>query len=103
MFLVQYFSRNMGKYTIPLSVGIIIMSCSSIFAGVVKVFYLLDIQWNLNIIELLPLVGLIGLPFVCVGAYLKTRDDPGKRRTTILAITMIVIFILTIGSILIFS
>lgn len=95
--LIQYFSRNIREYTIPFSIGIILMSCSSIFAGIVRVFYLLGIQWNLNIVESLPLFGFIGLPLIFVGGYLKTKDDPEKRRIILFSITIATICLLMIG------
>lgn len=73
------------------------MSISSILAGIVRIFYLLDIKWHLKLIESLPLVGVIGLPLLFVGGYLKTKDDPEKNRIILICTTIASICILMIA------
>ncbi|MFM9331660.1 hypothetical protein [Paenibacillus mesotrionivorans] len=102
-FLVQCFLRNSKKYSILVSAGIILLSISSILAGVVRVFYLLNIKWHLNLIESSPLVGVIGLPLLFVGGYLKTKDDPEKNRIILICTTIASICILMIAFVIIFS
>ncbi|WP_147304200.1 hypothetical protein [Cohnella lupini] len=102
-FLVQYFSRKMTEYTIPLCIGVILMSCSSIFAGIVRILYLLDLTWHIKLIESLPLFGLIGLPLIFVGGILRTKVEPEKRRIILLGGTIAIISLMMIGTVVITS
>jgi hypothetical protein len=103
VFLIQYFLRNSKKYTLTVSIGMILISCSAILAGVVRIFHLLDLNWHLKLIELLPFPGIIfGVPLVCVGAYLKTKNDPKNRKQALIGIMIVSLCLLLLGIVLIF-
>lgn len=97
IFMLEYFLRNMKRYTVTLSIGMVFVSCSAILSGVVRIFHLLDIKWHIKLIEQLPLYGFIGLPLICIGAFIKTKSEPENRKMSLLGITIMCISFLLLG------
>ncbi|MDQ0888942.1 glucan phosphoethanolaminetransferase (alkaline phosphatase superfamily) [Paenibacillus sp. V4I9] len=101
-FMLQYFLRNMKRYTVTLSIGMVFVSCTAILAGVVRIFHLLDIKWHIKLIEQLPLYGFVGLPLICIGAFLKTKDEPENREMALFGVSIFCLSFLLLAVVFLF-
>ncbi len=75
---------------------------SSIMSGVVRIVQSYDVleQYS-KFIEILPLLGLVGIPLILVGAYIKSKDDSEKKKQIQIIFGMLLFIVVMLGIIVI--
>ncbi|MNC68002.1 hypothetical protein D3C75_1185520 [compost metagenome] len=78
----------------------ILIASMSIMLGLVKFFESYSLfNEQRETIGNWALLGLIGLPLICISAYKNTADDPEKRKSVVIAGSVLFIIVLLVGGI----
>ncbi|MFS1512793.1 hypothetical protein VQL36_10200 [Chengkuizengella sp. SCS-71B] len=82
--LATYYLKNTHKYYKTILLSMLLISSSAFFAGIFKITSDLELFPNyIDIIEILALPGLLGVPLFMIGGYMQVKDDPYRRKIVI--------------------
>lgn len=84
--LLVYLLRNTHNYPKTFLFGMILLIYTSFSAGLIRLTLAFEIVSPpiIEILRVLPLPGLLGFPFICVGSYIKVKDEPLKKRIVVI-------------------
>ena len=84
--LFLYFLKNIHKYPKTFLIGMILLIYTSFSAGLIRLILVYEIVSPpiIEILRVLPLPGLLGFPLICVGSYIKVKDEPLKKRIVVI-------------------
>ncbi|MFS1512791.1 hypothetical protein VQL36_10180 [Chengkuizengella sp. SCS-71B] len=94
--LSTYFLKNTHKYNKIMLLGILLLSSSSFFVGILRIISSLELfQKYKEKIEILAILGFLGIPFFMIGSYIQVKDDPEKRKIVIFGLGLLILACIT--------
>ncbi|MCL6605220.1 MAG: hypothetical protein K6T94_20340 [Paenibacillus sp.] len=96
--LSVYFLKNSHNYPKTFLFGIFLLLYASFSAGLVRISLAFGIVTSptLEIVKVLPLPGLLGFPFICVGSYLKVKTNPLKKKVVVITSLSMLLMVLMV-------
>ncbi|NDI35365.1 hypothetical protein [Chengkuizengella sediminis] len=79
--IVIFCLKNTHKYNKTMLLSLFLISSSAFFSGVFRFTSELELfSIYIDIIEILALPGILGVPLFMIGGYIHVKDDPYKRK-----------------------